>query len=530
MRKTVLFIGLFLLGCCHEITLLGEHELKKIGPVIDIHAHVFHANDLAIEGVFEENDIPRPLAKVLTELILLRNDPANPILKYKKFKYRTIPPENLDELVVDSINFVGSRSGNDSLYKTLLKSLQIDFSQILTRRLLKHSPLIGTVRRHIQWVLLLTQEDPNDVSEAYETTYWKQLEQGDWGVMLYTPAMMDMSHFYAGKGPKNSYPSQVESMKKLTLAKKGRMHPFIAYNIETERLERANLAHTDTLTPYTKMIQKAILEDGFLGIKLYPAQGYRPIENETIYQENHPRGRRPCFAHPLEHLTKREQTQAAHHYDKILEDLYTWCEDQDVPIVAHCQKSSAGAGSFLYGQCYKHGDPDHWTKVLVKHPKLRLNLMHFGGSSNLAKRKQTSWAEKICKLMQGSSHVFADTGAHGITDNREERLAFFSQLSRLNSKYPKLKNRLMFGSDWPMIARSVKEHNLYIHRYISAYFNQLGRSVVDTKKFASQNALRFLGLLPTDSHHWSLKAFTRLKTYYKKYGLPTPKWLTMKVQ
>lgn len=81
------------------------------------------------------------------------------------------------------------------------------------------------------------------------------------------------------------------------------MHSFVGFDPRRQVQEPG--------TPLA-LVKRAILEHGFVGVKLYPPMGFQASDNKG----------------PIETALRR---------------LYDWCKDADVPIMAHAE-NSIGAG------------------------------------------------------------------------------------------------------------------------------------------------------------------------------------------
>lgn len=124
--------------------------------------------------------------------------------------------------------------------------------------------------------------------------------------------------------------------------------------------------------------------------------------------------------------------------DPILEPFYALAEDLDIPVAIHIGPGPPGAayvGSPKYRMALTN--PLLLEDVLVRHPKLRLYVMHAG------------WPmiDQMIGLLYAHPQVYVDVGVIDWTQPRKE---FHGYLRRLvEAGYGK---RIMFGSDqmvWP---------------------------------------------------------------------------------
>jgi len=128
---------------------------------------------------------------------------------------------------------------------------------------------------------------------------WERLNETSREIDIWVPLMMDMSYAYPGCQPLLSLGDQRKAMMRLTLEAGGRVMPFYAFD------PRGGLEAV-------MRTKRAIETQGFVGVKLYPPLGFRPIGNEDK------------------------------ELDKALLELYGYCckeEGNPVPIIAHCSWS-----------------------------------------------------------------------------------------------------------------------------------------------------------------------------------------------
>lgn len=126
------------------------------------------------------------------------------------------------------------------------------------------------------------------------------------------------------------------------------------------------------------------------------------------------------------------------HDDPRLEPLWSLAEELQVPIAVH---SGAGPAGIVYHGSPKHrakiGDPISFEEVLVRHPRMKLIILHAGWP----------WAEDMIALMDAYPQVYVDMGA---IDWAEPLPQFDHYLKTLITYgYGK---RILFGSDqmvWP---------------------------------------------------------------------------------
>jgi predicted TIM-barrel fold metal-dependent hydrolase len=124
--------------------------------------------------------------------------------------------------------------------------------------------------------------------------------------------------------------------------------------------------------------------------------------------------------------------------DSTLEPYFALAEELDVPVAIHTGISFPNTP---YECCPKFrtslGSPALLEEVLIRHPKLRVNLMHAG----------YPYLQETIAIMSVYPQVYADLGAINWIIPRPEFHAYLQALMRAG-----VGKRLMFGSDqmiWP---------------------------------------------------------------------------------
>lgn len=118
--------------------------------------------------------------------------------------------------------------------------------------------------------------------------------------------------------------------------------------------------------------------------------------------------------------------------DNMLYPIYAVAERLRLPVMVHTG-SSVFAGSRL-----KYGDPLYLDDVAVDFPRLNLLITHGG---------RPFWYDRAAALARLHANVYIEVG--GLPPQRLPQ--YFGDLERLASK-------MVFGSDWPGVPRSVGEN------------------------------------------------------------------------
>lgn len=216
-------------------------------------------------------------------------------------------------------------------------------------------------------------------------------------------------------------------------------------------------------------IRSAIERQGFAGVKLYPPMGFKPLENAGV-----------SFAH-----ARRAPPGGGAALDRELRRLYRWCADNDVPIAAHASASmGAGPGTGAYSA------PWLWRPVLREFPQLRVNLAHFGGFGG---HGNPAWETQLVAMLAEFPNLFFDTGFW--TEAMAGSLARATALASTRSLFeaePIAGERMLYGSDWSMIAR-LTAHPAYLSG-LSGFVDELTGDPARSRAIMGDNALRWLGL------------------------------------
>lgn len=322
-------------------------------------------------------------------------------------------------------------------------------------------------------------------------------------VRLVTPACLDVTNWIepsrGGKTPLSVTPigEQVRILELLSLVQPEgvALHGFVGF--DPAQWVHDDCADKDGLA----VVRTAILEQGLVGVKLYPPIGFRAIGNTGC---DFP-----------EYVTKGVK-DFGRRLDKALLTLYTFCKEYDVPIMAHCAHT-VGPSKITKGKA----DPEYWRQVLEmkEFRALRLNLAHAGGLFFwYDKPRETSWTREVANMLACGRYpnLYADAGdvanfLEGISDTNTKKL-----IENMQNMQREAKQRLMYGTDWPLLAR------LPGFRKYRRSFDPVLAKVFDTNdlpKFFYRSAASFLGLSP------EMETRKRLDQFYKKNMRPPPRIL-----
>jgi uncharacterized protein len=221
---------------------------------------------------------------------------------------------------------------------------------------------------------------------------------------------LDMDFMNAGEA-REDYLQQLAELSALKTTAGDQVLPFVCADPR-----RPNIAN---------LVQEHIEHKGFVGIKLYPALGFYP-------------------------------------WDERFDEMYAWAQKHHVPIITHCSKG--GIRMIGEGNPQRFTHPCAYQTVLEKFPDLKICLAHFGGSGEwsdyLLKRRrlpsdEQTWVQHVINLMYKHPTVFTDIS---YTASDREHLPMLKVL--VND--PKLRERILFGSDYFVVRQEATEREFSI--------------------------------------------------------------------
>ncbi len=491
-----------------------EETQKSV--VVDSHCHTFNARDLPIYGFLkcvvlnaDEKVLPDlvlPLAKLLSGLTQNVHSDEKELQKIldllddggalEGLPFTEDEDELSDEEFLASFNEAiqkleaSQTKGDLELLDYIEKEAGVEQKDEGLESLIDVGRAVwsggGVVARYIKWVRLLTKYRFR-ITDKLINTYSKD----DCRVDLFTPALIDYDRWVNDEA-KTNLVEQMKLMKANIRLHKGQVHPYFPFDPWRAAY------YPDPDNGPLAWLQKATSSCGFVGAKLYPPMGYSAIDNAS-----HKSFPKEAPDVPDEFGCK---------LDDELNKLYKLCTQEDIPILTHCADSNGVKEG--YGQ---RASPEFWRTVIEKHPTLRVNLGHFGGLKSLD--NDDGWAWIVGELLNNStSNVYADISHYSSILKEEGRKETIQNLIRLFEKYPRAKEKIIFGTDWIMLAR-VKDHDEFLTEFKTAYKEAFGPEAA--AKFMGKNAARFLGLYQGDRNR------ERLNLFYENNAIATPSWMTL---
>ena len=493
----------------------GEAAAPEIFAV-DVHAHTFNASDLSVSGFIrdvvidtDEHRVLRlvdPLVRMLVRVIgrapgaedemrrldalgaarLGLMDSAAEASAASERAAREAETESRVAAEVERLR-TSTDEGDQELFRALAEeagtiaafageSAAVDASRIV--RAIFSFP--GTVGRYVRWVGKL-RGYRHELLDELVRTYGEV--RGS--VSLFTPSLVDFARWVKDE-PATPLDVQVLLCSRLARAFPGRVHFMAAFDPWREA------DHPGSTFGSLYWARHAVMDHGFVGVKLYPPMGFSALGNAS---------------HDFSRVTREESRAFGARLDEALARLFAWAEAEEVPLLAHCNDSLGSKHGYA-----RRASPEYWRRALERYPRLRLNLGHFGGQEKLGIPGE--WPELIIGLMNDFEHVYADIGMFHLRGDRA-RAEWFDRLAAAMERDPILESRLLYGSDWVMLAKekgSADFFTIFAAELQRRFTPQVARAVL------GDNARRYLGIT-------SGKAAGRLQDFYRTHGLATPDWL-----
>jgi hypothetical protein len=215
-----------------------------------------------------------------------------------------------------------------------------------------------------------------------------------------------------------------------------------------------------------KFIATAKTEGIFIGFKMYPPLGYKPLDPRLPY----------------------------------LEKFYARCEAEKIPILTHCSPGgmSTHEAKFYYqfdkvdlkgrptgpvrklsydlstplGYFFdKYVHPKNWRTVPMKYPKLKLCLAHFGGqewdSEEGGSGLESDWVKEITTLCSRFENVYTDMSCYDLEKSSvKKNVKVLLSEMKTNGCYQHLQDKVIFGVDWYLsLLTGAPEYREYVESF-----------------------------------------------------------------
>ncbi|HVV16611.1 MAG TPA: amidohydrolase family protein [Polyangia bacterium] len=466
----------------------GAPVVAAASPLVDVHCHSFCSADLPISG-FVAHQIPglTELSRFLTrwpEII------ARALLGAVATLPNAVAPTGQAELA--SLRALVGRPGPPVAPIPPLPPGAIDD---LLASAAKYLPFaLGEAQRRVAGRALETLYLAAHPRAAIAATLASTFP----AVSLFTPSLVDYDAWSDDRPPTPLWQQVLIQEQIARLAAAGRIgragarvHPFAAYDPRRQAEAPGGVGETEATEPHARstamdLVRYATQSAGFLGVKVYPPVGFAPLENATL----------------------QPGLSIAPALDRALVMLYEFCEAREVPILTHASASNEYALGFR-----RFVTPARWAPVLQRFPALRLDLGHFGG-------ELSAWTDQAVALIDSYPNVYADLSNSPLVYDDAYAARLRAVLPELFARHPRLKRRLMYGSDWWLSALDPLADQA-IDRFEAVLSPLLTPD--ERTDVMGRNALRFLGFLDDQNRPRSGAAAGRLRAFYG--AAPRPSWL-----
>jgi len=563
-------------GASGAITLAGCAHLKSAPAMpdgsrpllIDVHAHVFNASDLAVERFIKIVFIKHYPKEAVSVLNIDDPDALDQLVRLFGFLVgRTRAPTALEEVrVLDrqqqaipanaepldndramilaladftrdrGVAVSGGSGSMDKVQAAIERAGRSDGIGVLGGPPPGTDPATVTaynayrsldLGRVLRWFGLFTRYR-YALADQLAGDHARQKFQ----VGLLCPALVDYDHwlgqYVEGRGA-SPLPEQVTVMGRIGRRSKGpAVHGYIGFDpLRQAAFEAGIFRGYDPLA----LVRKALREEGFLGVKLYPPMGYRAMGNADPCQsypgERNDAMKRLLALGPNDSAVDGCKSPRPHagspalgrRLDAALAKLFDECVREEGAIIAHANDSNGA------NEDYSHrADPAYWLAVFQRWPKLRVALAHFGsfdadsvGKPAGATGAQASWEWTLGRWLQRnpSAAVYADISylVEIVDRTPADQAKYDATVREWISQFDPECRHLMFGTDWMMLGLD-KSYPDYTERVYQYFRRNIGFDGAMLARLFAGNAAAFLGLRQGDACR------ARLMSFYRRHGLP----------
>ena len=514
-------------------------KAKASGVFIDAHAHFFNARDVQVEGF-----VAGPLAHSLTDdrLAELARKLA-PIVA--RLAYLAPSPAEEMGLLQELSGRVGAMSTeaaakalDDALQERrefLLQELQKALNQDADVLLLFQRIMVPALQRSVDGISLKFLRDAAYMGSGFDLAERQSIEmRGEmrgskaevaaalgvagilrFVVLMLSPrvdnvrsftkaysagspdvplagaigALVEFNHWLGQPCNASLMLDQVKLHEQLVRISGGFVLPVVGYNPATD-VRDGGLS--------LRVVQEAVEKHGFIGVKIYPPNGFLPYGN----------GSNRC-ALPR----KRPPWWDGTALDSSLRTLYEWCDRNGVPVMAHANDSMGvdDEHNHLAGVCgWRALD----TEPKVEISSLTVNAGHLGGDG----ADSSDWTAQFTTLMKDATRLrlFGDLGYWDqiATPKAAERLRAALRASIAGGATAV--DRVMYGSDWLMLSR-VDGYERYGASVLQV-LRSLNLSPEDIGKVLGGNALTCYGLRRNDPN------FQRFSSHFGDDVMRRARW------
>ena len=379
---------------------------------IDVHTHIFTLrailNSEALQVILERLR-RRGCPKVLVDAI-------HDVLQDLLDRPRYLDERHLLKLLIEkligssSLGAIASRLPQGAFTVTLegeLDDLALDVLQDIITKFVDAAPAGGKVGVALNVIQALRQAMKPTITDVADDILAYMDDDDGVAVAL----MMDIFAPPESERDARTYRHHVQGTAEASLQRPGRILPF--FGVHPDRPQ------------HLEALQDAVLNKGFVGVKLYPSLGY-DVDSGPMRK------------------------------------VYEFCQREKLPVLLHC----GHGGFFRTEEARSLCDPHLWTSVLDDFPEMRVCFAHFGGWKALGRRHffdhanwdpdpeedgpdpdANNWGKKIYDFMTTRPNVYTDLAKHVdmFEDPADERM-YFETLHELLAD-PVVGNRILYGSD-----------------------------------------------------------------------------------
>ena len=389
--------------------------------------------------------------------------------------------------------------------------------------------------RYIRWALLYTR-NRYELAEELDQLHGKIGHKSR--IVLMTPAIVDFSKWLEDED-QLSIQDQVDVMTRIACRRGGpRVHGFVGFDPLRQALydhHRRSPADMDPMAVVRRAIEvkQIVVGDstrttgGLVGVKLYPPMGFRATDNRHLPDASF---NEPAY---LRSPDTGLGSQIGSKLDAALSKLYTWCSANNVPIMAHTSHSF-GPSSDYEGRA----DPIFWADVIKQNafPQLRINLAHFGHFNKAVQYPRPQnyvdecWEWTVGKILTSSAEVYADISSLGEILKTGSSRKIVECMKAFKEHFPNSDERLLYGTDWSMIAQEERFPKLFSSRpfpdLMTLFLRAVGYDDAQIEGIMFRNAVRFLGLGKAEFEKFGEKSTRgRLEKFYAAHNLSSD-WMT----
>lgn len=348
---------------------------------------------------------------------------------------------------------------------------------------------------------------------------------------LMVAAMVDYDWWLSGGKPtRTSLRDQVNIMSRLSVLTGGRVHGLVPFDPLREVASRARKGKNAWSS--LCLVQDAVLNQGCIGVKLYPPMGFAPYGNSTLgagFWQGH--GLPDWMNHPISYHDGKPAQDVGQRLDDVLDEFYGWCVANDVPVMAHSSASNGTCPEFM-----ELAGSKYWALALEKHHALRISFGHTGDFSDPDVHGYPAESRAFATLMGKApargfnayadaayfSEILSDkSDANGQPDGwqkLEQQFMDFYLHPQTTDAAP-FYERMMYGTDWSLLLNEGS---------ISTYLKEF-RCLIETvqnadnappgleDRFFGANAAAWLGLKDGRTRD-------RLNQFYANNKLDTAKY------